>query len=424
MQLDTTLTRHPVTGAVRPVTPALLAEVYLAPRAERAGSRGRHRPRRALGGKPCRRAGRDRAGAVGGALGAGHGQRVDDARGVAARGPAGGPRPAPPGGAEGTLAAQSAAPCPRTCAASRHVLTAHATDALEPLPIVEAADDPFALPAEDALRARLVVASRHASQRGRTRFRPGDRPSRPGRSAISRRTSPGPAAAMPLDGTLTTWGLRDPAEEAAFAAALVQRMLEDGRLADPSEAGPAGAARRSMPSCWPRRSTASACRFPAARPRRRATSVAELLGQLLTLLEGAGPAMALAAVVTSPLMPWPAGKGSELARQVMQYGSLRADGAAAPLLAQLRPAVTTSGQLMARLASDRRARPVPRRRRSRRLGPSRAAACAPCCRRERWTGPPPAGRCRRCRRRHDPSAMSKAPACSTPRTCPGAPAGS
>ena len=61
--------------------------------------------------------------------------------------------------------------------------------------------------------------------------------------------------------------------------------------------------------------------------------------------------MALAAVVASPLMPWPAAKGSALARRLMSNGALRPDAVSEPILGQLRPPVATTAQLFARLAA-------------------------------------------------------------------------
>jgi len=121
----------------------------------------------------------------------------------------------------------------------------------------------------------------------------------------------------PLDDSLAFFALRDEAEEADFASARAQRLIDQGVLAHeigllvPDETG----------------YVAQLCRaFDAAgvpisglpvQPDRRDIA-GETLLQLLLCFQAPAPAMALASLYISPLMPWSPETGLQLSREVMQ----------------------------------------------------------------------------------------------------------
>lgn len=115
-----------------------------------------------------------------------------------------------------------------------------AGDALEPLPPLTPEPCAFADPAERALHAALLAHHGAADPAALADWQ--------ARQAPVEATAPGAAGhlqavlgqsseATALDATVAAFGLRDPREEAAFAAARAQALLDAGSVAAPSEIG-------------------------------------------------------------------------------------------------------------------------------------------------------------------------------------------
>lgn len=205
----------------------------------------------------------------------------------------------------------------------RHVLNASAADALEPLPIINT--QPASQPALAERRLRDVLLAHHGFV--------SEALASPWRQQQSRLSPQGPAAsslrraieslageeiaAQPLDNTLRFFTLRDHAEEAEFAAALSQRWCDEGvDAADIGLVVPGDPiARQHVASAFARVGIPIAGLAEA--PVRR-DIVSETLLNYLICLDRPAPAMALASLYTSPLMPWSLAVGRELAREVMR----------------------------------------------------------------------------------------------------------
>lgn len=319
------LTHHVATGAVRPVTTNLLREVYLAPREtgwspELIANFGNAPWAASLAVAP-----EDTASAVELALRAlisSTKTLLPDAVDLSLL---------PPGRARTHLEALRSlwvsldGTLPEDLAVIRHVLSAHADDALEPLPVLDLQNDPFGSAAERALRARLIehhgLAPPSATETWLSR--------REGREGVdSIKSSLGylqtsllgdSIKPMANDGALAFFGLRDVAQEADFAAALAQAMLDDGRASVPAEIG------LLIPDESPYtlhiRRAFDGVGIPLsglgnALPERDV--VGETLLHALQALRTPAPVMALASLYTSPLMPWSAEDGQMLAREAMQ----------------------------------------------------------------------------------------------------------
>ena len=323
MRIDPLQTRHPVTGATRPVTSGLLREVYLAP------TTGDLDLAAAIAGHPSpwsvsfAAAPAETAQVVGAAL-----------RALAEAAPAidpdkVGPEALPEGRAKDHLVALHGlwqrldGALPEDMAeAVRHVLRSQATDAVEPLPCWTRC--PAALPRRPNRPCRLGcwrTTAPHPKRPGLL-WQAGQPPATataPGalghvQAALATATPP-----VAPDATLTVWGLRDPVEEAAFAAGLAQRMLDNGTVAAPAEIGLLVPEDVAFPDHLVAAFDAAGLALsglPLTPARRDAAG--EVLLRLLRLLEGPAPRMALAGVLSSPLMPWTAAQGAD-------YGA-RGDG--------------------------------------------------------------------------------------------------
>ena len=204
-----------------------------------------------------------------------------------------------------------------------HVLTCSASDALESLPMVNAEACDFASPVERGLHAHLRNhhgladdASRQEWAARRASLLAGSPPgtslwrAQNGLTGVA--IEPGP-----LDDSLGFFALRDEAEEADFAAARAQRLIDEGAeprdiaLLVPDEAGYFAHLRRAFDALG-----VPASGLPTLPARRDLAG--ETLLHLLLCLQSPAPAMALASLYVSPLMPWPAATGLQLAREVMQ----------------------------------------------------------------------------------------------------------
>ena len=237
-----------------------------------------------------------------------------------------------------------------------HVLKRDGRDALEPLPLLDAATCPYSDPIEQALAKRLAdqhgVAPQDTLEAWLSRQAPRDGKA-PGALGNVQRVLGQSAAASVRDKTIALYGLRDPREEAEFAAALAQRMLDDGTVASPSEIGILSP---DEPAYAPALSEAfERLGLPlsgqVAETARR-DPVGELLLSLLAVFEGPAPRTALATVYSSPLMPWPREFGRQIARETIERGwsgtALDCDGPWRVILDALR-SVTSSSEIIARL---------------------------------------------------------------------------
>ncbi len=353
MRIAPLKTRSPVTGAERHVTDDLLAEVYLAPQ--------RSVPALAdhlAGGAPWSQsfaaAPEETARAVtAGLVAVAHATPHLDAADLA-------PERLPPGRARTHLSAlrdlwRDMGCLPGGLDIWRHVLGCAGTDALEPLPVI-APDCGFATPAETALAEAL--RTHHGDAGG-----PDPRPMAPEGTAlrhVAQHLGLRSDAVQP-DATIACYGLRDPREEAEFAAALAQSWLEDGSVDAPHEIGvlaPDGIARHLALRDAFDRLGVPLSGLPADCGRR--DTAGELLSLLLVLLSGPAPRTAMASLFVAPDMPWTAEAGRRMAREVIDRGwSRTAAGLGDParsLLDALR-ACDTPEQLFARLGAVARAAP-------------------------------------------------------------------
>ena len=230
--LDPFRTVHPLTGATRPVTSTLLSEAYLCPLP------ATYDPLPAIAAArtaPWAESHAAAPGATGAAVARGlkavmsatselDPQEIDLGR-------------LPEGRARRHLTAlcdlwRDLDTLPEGLAPVRHVLSAEAGDALEPLPVVDE-DACGARPVDLALTARL--AAHHGTAPAEVRI--GSAPA--GRSASLRALQSGLATGWVLDDPpqVAVTALRDPLAEMAFAAARAQRMLDDGIVDAPEEIG-------------------------------------------------------------------------------------------------------------------------------------------------------------------------------------------
>ena len=204
-----------------------------------------------------------------------------------------------------------------------HVLNCSAAEALEPLPLVDAKVCTFASPIERRLHAHLRnhhgLADDAFRQEWANRRAPLLTGAPEGTSLwrVQYGLTGGAVDSGPLDDSLGFFALRDEAEEAEFAAARAQRLIDEGAapsdiaLLVPDEAGYFAHLRRVFDALGV--PISGLPRLPARRD-----LVGEMLLHLLLCLQHPAPAMALASLYISPLMPWPAATGLQMAREVMQ----------------------------------------------------------------------------------------------------------
>ncbi|MBS8225748.1 hypothetical protein DYI42_05805 [Vannielia litorea] len=205
----------------------------------------------------------------------------------------------------------------------RHVIGSDGRDVLEALPIVDTGEDKFAPRATTELRAALLrhhgQASESAKQLWRARQARIFSGANDGTSlalALEGLTGPVGAPRDP-DGSLGVWGVRDLSEEADLAAALCRGMIDnDTKAADiaillPGEAAYAYHLGRAFAAAGVPLSG-----LPAPTPRRDIAM--ETLLHFVLALNKPAPAMVLASLYVSPMMPWTAETGAILARETMK----------------------------------------------------------------------------------------------------------
>ena len=204
-----------------------------------------------------------------------------------------------------------------------HVLTCSAADALEPLALVAPDLCSFASPIEQRLHAHLLDHHGLAGEAFRMEWAARRAPlltGAPEGTSLWRTQQGLTGASIPpgaLDETLAFFALRDEAEEADFAAARAQRIIDQGvspadiGLLVPDEVGYFAQLRRAF----------DAAGVPVSGlpiPPSRRDIAGETLLHLLLCFQTPAPAMALASLYISPLMPWPLETGLQLSREVMQ----------------------------------------------------------------------------------------------------------
>lgn len=204
-----------------------------------------------------------------------------------------------------------------------HVINCSQADALETLSLVDPDPCSFAAPIERSLHAKLLEHHGLAAEGFREEWaaRRGMLLAGANEGTSLWRVQHGLTGssipAGPLDDTLTCFALRDEAEEADFAAAKAQRLIDQGvspeeiGLLAPEEVGYFNHLRRAFDA-------ASVPISGLPTPPTRRDIAGETLLQMLMCFQAPAPAMALASLYISPLMPWPAEMGLQLSREVMQ----------------------------------------------------------------------------------------------------------
>lgn len=356
MRIDPLMTANPVTGAVRFVTDNLLGETYLAPMSGERTLTDALKDRDAPWSESFEAAPTETARAVEAGLTAvARATRTLDPAEIDLS-------ELPECRARTHLSAlkalwQDLGRLPDPLAIWAHVIGSEGRDALEPLPVLDPTPCPHADPAEAALLEALAHHHGTAASAALSRWQQRQAPM--GRTASGRfgaiQEQLGGASTEPgaCDDTVSCFGLRDPHEEARFAAARAQRMLDEGRVGHPADIGllvPDDPAYVTALSESLDRLGLPLSGAPGIAACRDVTG--ELVSLLLELMSAPAPRMALASCYISPLMPWSRETGRQMAREVMDKGWSRTasamSGTQKDMLEALRPA-QTAGQLFARL---------------------------------------------------------------------------
>ncbi|MBD9541426.1 PD-(D/E)XK nuclease family protein [Ensifer sp. ENS04] len=228
---------------------------------------------------------------------------------------------------------------------ARHVLACSSDDALEPLPIV-GGPCPFESRAEAALREHLAALFGTVPESTNATLANG------ALGHVQRHlldTSP----PVSSDDALHVFGLRDPREEISFAAARAQALNRRGfRAQDIGLLVPDDPAYQL--AIEPAFNRVGLQLSGMTAPLSLRDHVGEFLTNLLAVLRGPAPRMALASLCLSPLAQWPAVAGRNFANEYIENGWSRAarayTGPGAKIFDELRP-VSSPGQLIARLCS-------------------------------------------------------------------------
>lgn len=198
---------------------------------------------------------------------------------------------------------------PEGLAPVRHVLDLPFGRFLDPLPVVEGSLDPLATAAMQALYARLerefgsVVAPEMArAAPGGSRLH-----------ALQGGIAASAIASGEPDGSLSFYGLRDPAACAEFAAARARMLIENGVPARDIAVLAAGDTRQI--ACAFAAQGVPLSGLPGSLPERDV--VGETALHLALAKRPPTPAMVLAGLALSPLMPWASQTGRDLAESLM-----------------------------------------------------------------------------------------------------------
>ncbi len=205
---------------------------------------------------------------------------------------------------------------PEGLAPVRHVLELPHGRFLDPLPVVEGSLDPHAPAAMKALYARLLQefgaveapAKRRAAREG-SRLH-----------ALQGGVAEAAIEAGPKDDSLAFYGLRDLAACADFAAARARALIESGFSAREIAVLASGDPRRIARAFAEQGVPISG--LPSSLPER--DIIGETALQLALAKRTPTPAMVLASLALSPLMPWSAQTGRDLAENLIG-GDFRGD---------------------------------------------------------------------------------------------------
>lgn len=191
----------------------------------------------------------------------------------------------------------------------RHVLNLPHGRFLDPLPVVEGSLDPLAPAAIQALFARL------RAEFGVVPVQPQPRMAQPGTAlhALQGSVAAASIAAGAQDDSLAFFGLRDPASCADFAAARARTMIEAGVPARDIAVMTGDDARQLSRAFAAQGVPVSG--LPEHLPAR--DIIGETALQLALTKRTPTPAMVLASLALSPLMPWAAQTGRDLAESLM-----------------------------------------------------------------------------------------------------------
>jgi phage tail protein X len=204
---------------------------------------------------------------------------------------------------------------PEGMAVVRHVLALPRGRFVDPLPVVEGSLDPLVPPAMRALHDRLLAEFGTVPALPA----PAGAPTGSRLATLQMGLARPEMETGPADDTIAFYGLRDPALCADFAAARARALIDGGcaardiavmTAADPRQLARAFAA-QGVPLSG----------LPATLPERDIQG--ETLLHLLLAKRPPTPAMVLASLCLSPLMPWGAQTGRDLAEALMQ-GNFRA----------------------------------------------------------------------------------------------------
>ena len=245
----------------------------------------------------------------------------------------------------------------------RHVVNVPPGATLEDVPLLDAPEGARETALERTLRETLEQHHGRASERDQQRWREHRRELEQGAAQngslghLQHNLLDGAVQARPLDGSVTFHGLRDHAEEAAFAAALAQRLLDDGQGDAPSDIAvlvPSEAAYlHHVETAFAAVGLPLGGGTPATHRRDLA---GECVLHFLLACRPPAPAMALASLYVSPLMPWAPETGRAMAREVMNGRfvpriATELTGSAERLFAELRRETRTGAQLKQSLAT-------------------------------------------------------------------------
>jgi len=198
---------------------------------------------------------------------------------------------------------------PEGLGVARHVLELPPGQFLDPLPVVAGSLDALA---PDAMRALYLRLEREFGV-----VAPVPRLPRGAEGSVLRGLQEGIARktlqSMPADSSLNFYGLRDVAECAEFAAARARSLIEAGCLPRDIAVMTSGESRRLADAF--RCQGISLSGLPAEEAER--DTVGETLLFLLLTKRAPTTAMALASLCLSPIMPWPAQVGRDLAEEIM-----------------------------------------------------------------------------------------------------------
>lgn len=198
---------------------------------------------------------------------------------------------------------------PEGLAPVRHVLNLPHGCFLTPTPVVEGSLDPLAPRSLVALYARLK------GEFGSISAPPGDRVASVGSRlhALQGGIASNQITAGPIDSSLAFHGMRDPAACADFAAAHARALIDAGTPAREIAVLSAGSSHQIARAFSAQGIPLSG--LPADLPKRDV--IGETALHLALAKRPPTPAMVLASLVLSPLMPWSAQTGRDLAESLM-----------------------------------------------------------------------------------------------------------